>query len=155
MNKYLLIFLVLASTNASAALNKWVDVDGKVHYSDSPPPPDAKLLRTTPGTSNSKVDGGSAPSGEPPAAKTIVEREAEWKKAQQAKKEAEKKTAQQQADEEAKKNYCNGLQNNLRALREASRIVEYDAAGNRFYMDDKQRQQRVEKTQQDFSTHCQ
>ena len=39
MKKFLLILLMLASANAFAGLSKWVDADGKVHYSDQPPPP--------------------------------------------------------------------------------------------------------------------
>ena len=49
MSKFLLILLMLASTNTFAAISKWVDAQGQVHYSDQPPPPDAKAktLRST------------------------------------------------------------------------------------------------------------
>lgn len=154
MNRYLLIFLVLTSTNACAALNKWVDADGKVHYTDSPPPPDAKVLRTVPGAATSKVSSDSSTPGEPAPAKTIVEREAEWKKAQQAKKEAADKATKEQADAEAKNTYCDGLRQNLRGLQEGLRVVEFDAAGKRTFIDDRQRQERIAKTQQDISTRC-
>ena len=39
MGKFLLILLMLASTNTFAAISKWVDDQGQVHYSDQPPPP--------------------------------------------------------------------------------------------------------------------
>ena len=152
MYKYLLIFFMLASANAFAALNKWVDANGQVHYSDVPPPPNAnaKILRAP---SNVRADDSSASSG-PAATKTYAEREAELKKAQQAKKEAADKAAKAQAETEARKAYCATLQQNLRTLQEGIRTVEIDASGNRSVMDDEQRQQRIAKTQQDISANC-
>ncbi|MDH4215655.1 MAG: DUF4124 domain-containing protein [Gallionella sp.] len=158
MNKYLLIFLMLASANAYPALIKWVDAEGQVHYSDVPPPPNTntKILRTITKSADTQNENAttaaSAPA--PDAAKTIAERDAELKKAQQAKKEAAVKAAKAQADAEAKKAYCDGLQQNLRALQEGIRMVEVDASGNRSFVEDDQRQQRIAKTQKDISTNC-
>ncbi len=156
MNKYyLLISLLLATTNAFAALNKWVDAEGHVHYTDTPPPADAaKVLRTSPGMEGSKSTEESDASSAAPAAKSMAEREADLKKAQQAKKEAADKAAKQQADADAKKAYCDSLRQNLRTLQEGIRMVEVDAQGNRSYMEDDQRQQRIAKTQQDISANC-
>lgn len=156
MNKYLLIFLMLLSANAFSALNKWVDASGQVHYSDIPPPPDENTitLRITSTITGSRSTGDSNASSAPAAPKTIAEREAELKKEQQAKKEAANKAAKQQADSEAKKAYCTSLQQNLRALQDGIRMVEVDADGNRSFVEDEQRQQRIAKTQQDISTNC-
>ena len=38
MGKFLLILLMLASANSFAEVNKWIDDQGRVHYSDQPPP---------------------------------------------------------------------------------------------------------------------
>ena len=50
MKKYLFAFLILSATNADAGLNKWVDEQGKIHYSDQPPPvgAEASTLRNAP-----------------------------------------------------------------------------------------------------------
>lgn len=154
MKKYSLIFLVLASTSAFAALNKWVDADGQVHYSDSAPPPNAKKLHTTPGVMSPKSAEDSPASSAPAAPTSIAEREAELKKSQQAKKEAEDKAARQQADAEAKTAYCANLQQNLRTLQDGIRMMEVDAKGNRIVLEDEQRQQRIAKVQQDISANC-
>ncbi len=153
MNKYLLIFLMLFSANASSALIKWVDAEGRVHYSDGPPPPDAKtkVLRTI---AEPKPQGESAASGTPAAPKSMAEREADLKKAQQAKKEAADKAAKAQADADAKKSYCDSLRQNMRTLQEGMRTMEVDAQGNRSYLSDEERQQRIDKAQQDISTNC-
>ena len=42
MKRYLPICLLLLSFSAYGALTKWVDADGKVHYSDEPPPVNVK-----------------------------------------------------------------------------------------------------------------
>lgn len=156
MNKYyLLISLLLATANAFAALNKWVDAEGHVHYSDTPPPANAaKVLRTSPGMEGSKSTEESDASSAPAAPKSMAEREAELKKAQQGKKEAADKAAKQQADADAKKTYCDSLRQNLRTLQEGIRMVEVDAQGNRSYLEDEQRQQRIAKAQQDLSANC-
>lgn len=148
MRKILLILIILHSTNAFAVLNKWLDTDGKVHYSDQPPPANVKAqtLRTT-----SDV---AAPASAPAAPKTIAEREAELKKNQQAKKEAADKAAKELASMDAEKANCAAAQQNLRALQDGMRMVEIDAKGERSYLDDAQRQQRIEKIKQDVKTYC-
>ena len=156
MKKILLILLMLASTTAFAALSKWVDADGKVHYSDQPPPANvkAKILRVTSEVAAPVSASGVAAASAPAAPKTIAEREAELKKAQQAKKQAADKAAQEQARIDAEKANCAAAQQNLRALQEGMRMVEIDAKGERSYLDDEQRRQRIEKVQQDIKIYC-
>ena len=156
MKKFLLILLMLASTTAFAGLSKWVDADGKVHYSDQPPPANvkAKTLRVTSEAAAPVSASGVAAASAPAAPKTIAEREAELRKVQQAKKEAADKAAQEQGKIEAEKAYCDAAQQNLRVLQEGMRMVEIDAKGERFYLDDEQRRQRIEKVQQDIKIYC-
>ena len=156
MSKFLLILLMLASTNTFAAISKWVDAQGQVHYSDQPPPPEAKAetLRSASDTEGTAGTSGVNATSAPAAPKTIAEREAELKKAQQAKEAAADKAAQKQAATEAIKANCATAQQNLRTLQEGIRMVEVDANGERSYLDDNQRQQRIAKTQQDVSNYC-
>ena len=158
MNKYLLVLLFFVSSNAFPALIKWVDTDGRVHYSDVPPPPSAsaKILSST---TTKKADPQSADnaseadaSSEP---KSIVEREAELKKARQEKQEAADKAAKEQASKEAKKTYCNALQQNIKTLQQGVRMVEVDASGAQSFLEEDQRKQRIAKLQQDYTTNCQ
>ncbi|HEX5337265.1 MAG TPA: DUF4124 domain-containing protein [Gallionella sp.] len=152
MKKHLLLLLLLASAPAVAALSKWVDENGEVHYSDQPPV-NVKTLRsasTPPAIPASGVAAASAPA----AAKTYVEREAELKKAQKAKQEAADKAAQEQKQKDDKKANCAAAQQNLRTLQEGTRMVEVDANGERSYLDDTQREQRIAKAQQDIGNWC-
>lgn len=155
MKKFLLILLMLASTNTFAELSKWVDADGKVHYSDQPPPANvkAKTLRVTSDAAPMSASGVAAASA-PAAPKTIAEREAELKKAQQAKKDAADKAAKEQEKIEADKAHCDAAQQYLRTLQDGMRIAEIDAKGERSYLGDEQRRQRIEKAQQDVKAYC-
>lgn len=148
MKNYLLLLLMLSSGTAVAGLNKWVDEHGKVHYSDQPPPVNvqAKTLRSAP--------SATAAASAPAAAKTYAEREAELKKAQKAKQEAAALAAQEQAQKDENKARCAAAQQNLRNLQVGTRVVEFDANGERTYLDDEQRQQRIAKTQRDISDSC-
>jgi hypothetical protein len=150
MNKYLLFLLILTSTNAFAAISKWVDSNGQVHYSDQPPPSDAqpKTLRSDDNTQDTQNASSVA------APKTIAEREAELKKAQIAKKEAADKAAQKQAVTEAQQANCANAQQNLKSLQSGIRMVEIDAKGEPGYIDDTEREQRIAKAQNDINTYC-
>ena len=149
MSKFLLILLMLASTNTFAAISKWVDNQGQVHYSDRLPPPEAKseTLRSASGTQDSASSSADA-------TKTIAEREAELKKDKAEKQSAADKSAQKKATEDALKASCASAQENLRTLQSGVRLVEIDASGERSYIDDTQRQQRIGKAQKDMSNYC-
>ncbi len=156
MKKYLFILLILSSAQAVAGLSKWVDADGNVQYSDQPPPANvkAKTLRSTSDAPILTSASGVAASSAPPAAKTLAEREAELKKAQKAKKDAADKAAQEQALKEENQANCDAFKQNLRTLQEGMRIVEVNANGERSFVTDEQRQQRIAKAKQDISTFC-
>lgn len=150
MKRFLVVVtLSLLSASAHAGLVKWVDSDGKVHYSDAPPTPDA----TTQAVPNftGKDQGGSSPAYTP---KSYAEREAEMKKAKLSKDEAEQKKAQQKAQEEAKKSNCAAARENARVLQDSPRVVTYDANGERSFMDDETRAQRLSEAQKVISENC-
>lgn len=59
----LLLAVASASTCAFAQMYKWVDKDGKTHYTDSPPPQDAKTLAPPKGASAPATSAPSASRG--------------------------------------------------------------------------------------------
>jgi hypothetical protein len=150
MNKFLVILLILTCTNAYAAISKWVDSEGRVHYSDQPPPPDAhsKTLR-----SDSNIQDGVSASGVA-ATKSVAEREADLKKAQLANKDSSDKAAQKQAAAKAQQTSCDLAQQNLRSLQSGLRMVDINEKGEQSFIDDKQREERIAKAQKDIGTYC-
>lgn len=150
MNRYLLFLLILTCTNTFAAISRWVDSDGQVHYSDQIPPPDVqqKTLRSVDDTQASQDASSVA------APKTIAEREAELKKNEIAKKAAADKDAKNQAVAAAQKANCVNAQQNLSILQTGIRLMETDTNGQLGYIDDNQRAQRIAQAQNDISTNC-
>ena len=144
MKRYLPACLLLLSFSAYGALHKWVDADGKVHYSDTQPPNSVKEQTLKVQKSSSGV----------PATKTVAERDAEYKKAQKTKQETQQKSAQQQEATLAKKQNCESAQQNLKTLEAGGPMVTYDANGERAFLDDKARQQRIEEARKAVNSNC-
>ena len=83
-----LICLVLAPLTFAETW-KWVDSEGKTHYSDSPPPVDA--AREAVVKNPSGVEAAAAGAAEPAKKADLLEKLAEEKKKKQAEEEAKKK----------------------------------------------------------------
>jgi Domain of unknown function (DUF4124) len=152
MKYYLTIFLLMISFNSYADLHKWIDANGKVHYSDEEPPPDVKAetLHTAPepgiGTS------ASAPAAAP--VKSIYEQAAEINKERKAKELASQKAAKEQQEAAIKKNNCEQARNQLLTLQNSPRIATYDENGNRSIMDDSTRQKNIDEANAAISKYC-
>lgn len=144
-----IIALSLAAANAQAGLVKWVDAEGRVHYSDTAPPEasDSQTVRNM---------SGSGQSEEPAtfSSKTVAEREAEMKRARKEKEDAAEKQAKEEAQIETKKRNCQATRDNVRTLEESGRIVTYNASGERTFMDDETRAKRLEEARQAMKENC-
>jgi len=108
MKYSILVILMMFCHNAFAESYKWVDDNGRVHYSDQPPATGAnsKIIGSTSKTRGSAETGdatepGNAAetsgSGEP---KTTAEREAELKKKQKADKRGSRQGRQGSGQQE-------------------------------------------------------
>ena len=144
MKLCLTTILFSLSISAYGALNKWVDADGKVHYSDEPPPANVKAQTlATP----SAISGVAAQ-------KSVAEREADRKKSLKAKEEAEQKAAQQQENELAKQKNCEAAKANMRAYENSAPIATYNEKGERVIMDDSARQKNIEEGNKQINLYC-
>ena len=136
----------LFTMSAAAETYKWTDAEGKMHYSDQPPPANAKDLTTV---KPRKKTSRSAPPPEgdampadakpaPAAAKTAQELDAEFRQRQveTAEKEAAQKKIAQEA--ESKKKSCAQAQANVARLKEGGRIARANDKGETEYLDDAQ-----------------
>lgn len=145
----MIIFLLLTSVAAHAALNKWIDAEGKVHYSDTPPTDaKAKTLRSF----TSAED--NTPASEVSAPKSLAEKDVEWKKSQKAKEEAAQKAAVEQENATIKLKNCEIARTNLTVLENSSSIPTYDEKGERIMMDDSSRRKRTEEARKSVSSYC-
>lgn len=145
------VLLLGLAMPASAQLYKWLDPEGRVHYTDQPPPPDAKqdqklnIKKTQPGTV-------PAPSSEEkPASQSYQERELEFKKRKVEQEQSQAKATEQEKQEQ---DLCRSARQRLATFQEAGRVYSVDEKGERVYTDDAARQRYLDEAQQDIAKHC-
>jgi Domain of unknown function (DUF4124) len=155
---------------AGAETYKWTDADGKVIYSDQPPPanvknpttvtPRKKTSKSAPippdaaGQGDAKVEGKSTAKPAPAAAKTAQELDAEFKQRQVE--AAEKEAAQKKAarDAEDKNKNCEQAKANVALYKEGGRIARANAKGETEYLDDAQIAQELGRAQRLQDSWC-
>jgi len=163
MKRIILVIFVSFISNTYAGITKWVDENNQVHYSDQPPPGITSKkslvnsLVDTPTQTTNEIETGDTKkteeqlSSEP---KTIAEREIELKKTLKEKQEAADKSAKEQANQKNNLANCNNAKISLKGLQSGMRMMDIDMNGERFYLDDMQRQQRISDTQEDINRLC-
>lgn len=153
------IFLAVSTTGFGQQLYKWVDENGKVQYSDQPPPASAKQqkldLKVPPPAAQpaeAKSDEKSGKSETKAAGpKSLAEQELEFRKRRV---QEEEKAAKQAAEAKQNQQKCDQARSQLAANQQVGRLFSYDAKGERVYVDDQTRQANIEKAQQDINTYC-
>jgi hypothetical protein len=149
----------LIATPAAAQTYKWTDAEGKVHYSDQPPPANAKEQVTVKPRKQSAAAPTTAPAptekGAPAAkAKTYVEQEADFKKRQVEAAEREAAEKKKVAEAAEKKQNCEQARAQLRSLQAGGRVTRTNAQGEREYMSDAQIGQEIERSKKAVDSWC-
>jgi hypothetical protein len=144
---------------AAAQTYKWTDADGKVHYSDQPPPANAKEQATIkpPKPSASAPTAATVPTdkGAPAAkAKTYVEQEADFKKRQVEAAEREAAERKKAAEAEQNKQNCEQARLQLKSLQSGGRQTRTNAQGEREYLNDAQIAQDIERAKKLVDNWC-
>jgi hypothetical protein len=141
MRRLLTLALLLAALPAQAVLYKWVDQNGKVHYSDQPPPDSAKqsnVMNVPRPATSAPAPAGETANTAPKGPKSAAEQEMEFRKRRLEAAEAE---AKQQKDAQAadeKKRNCSQATNRVTALEAGGRISKYGPNGETIYLSDDQ-----------------
>jgi hypothetical protein len=135
----------VAAAPASGALYKWTDANGRVVYSDQPPPGDMKV----------DVIAGPPPPSNPNAAKDLANKEVESKKQQQEAAANSKKALQQRADAEKRVDACKSARAEISRLA-ADQIILYSVneKGETIVMNDADRRRRRETLETFIRTNC-
>ena len=127
--------LLLFTAGASAAVYKWVDEQGTVHFGDRPPHYQAKPLKVRPASLPSSTGAAAA---EPPAGDQA--------------KEVSGETEEQKNPERSE--YCRRAQEDLKRYEAADRLAREDAEGNQVILDDAQREELLESLRQRIQKWC-
>jgi len=164
-------FLALSAT-AQAQAYKWKDANGRIVYSDQPPPrgtPAANILKapkgfaapsatepptgaaTTANTASAKPAAAATPAAAPKAPMTIAEREADFRKRQAESQKKAQEEEKKASDESQRQAQCNSLRQNLATLESGQRIARTDSNGERIFIDDAERARDIQKARQDLA----
>lgn len=148
------LMLTIGMSAHAGKIYKWVDDNGRTHYSQTPPPKKAKQSKTmkvrTYRGSSSAPSRAELPSddGAVPAKSSKGKKEtAQTKKV----KELEKTLAKKQAEQ--KKQRCDGLRENIANLSEGGKIYE-TRNGKREYLDNSQMAERLMQARADYAADC-
>jgi hypothetical protein len=141
----LAIAAFLAATAVNAQIYQWKDESGKTIISDKPPVGNTHQQR--------KIE--SAPSASSPSnQKTLADRELEFRKRQKESQESAEKAKKEQAASADKKENCDTARRQLQTLESGERISLRDDKGERYFMEDAQREQEIAKARQNLQSHC-
>lgn len=150
----LLLLSLAVPLMAHGEMYKWIDKDGRVQYSDQPPPANARQqkkidIKTAPPAPVAPSKEQAEQKTEEP--KTAAEQDLEFKK---RKLKEEEEEAKQAAEAKQRQENCNTAKGRLKGLEEVARIFTYDAKGERVYADDASREKMLQEAQQDVSKWC-
>jgi hypothetical protein len=119
--------LLIAAGDSAAALYKWTDANGRVVYSDQPPPGNVKV----------ETLQGPPPPANPNAAKELANKEMEYKQRQLAGIEASKKAEKDRVAAKDLAENCSQVKGSLQQLgSDQLALWRLNEKGERVIMDD-------------------
>jgi hypothetical protein len=133
----MLVFTALAS----AQMYRWVDKDGRVHYTATPPPAGVKartlqapVAPPPPVSDDAAKDAGAKDARKGPL--TPAEQEQEFRKRRLEAQKAAEKEALAAKEAETKRENCTRAREALATFESGQRISRANAQGERYYLDD-------------------
>lgn len=148
----ILLVLVLGGFSLaaqSAQVFKWVDADGKVHYSDQPvagkAEPSKMIIDDRP--LSGAEDAASA-------SQKLSEKDAEFRKRKEKEAADKAKSDKAEAAASEKRQNCERARNALRQVQAGGRLAHINARGERELMDDAARAQAVSDAQKSVDSWC-
>jgi hypothetical protein len=147
--------ILLATATVTAQVFKWIDKDGKVHFSDTPPPADAVKGEAKKITISPPSSGGAS---NVPAPKAVAERAKDSAKADEKRKTeaAEKAKREEETERVAKQNEerCREAKRYLSSLETGQPLVRNNDAGERTLMSDAERATEIARAKTATSESC-
>jgi hypothetical protein len=161
MTRIMILAVMLAfAATASAQMYRWVDKDGRVHYTATPPPPGVKartLGAPSAPASASAPDDAAKDAGAEDARKgplTPAEQEQAFRKRQLEAQKAREQEALAAKEAEAKQENCARAKGALATIESGQRISRTNAQGERYYLDDEARAREAEAARRAVQEWC-
>ena len=130
--------------SAHAQIYQWKDESGKTVISDKPP---------VGAVQQQKNYGANKPSSSP-AQKSLADREMEFKKRQKESQEIAEKSRKEETSTAEKQENCNNARKQLQLLESGERVALRDDKGERYFLDDAQREQEIAKARKYIDSSC-
>lgn len=145
---------------ASAQMYKWVDSNGKVQYSDKPPPSNIKTERlraparaaSTPAAGEAK--GGTQKDAAKTGPKTAAEQEQAFRKRQAEEAKAQEEQARKETEARDRAENCRRAKAALANLELGGRQTRIDEKGERVFLTDQQIAQATAQARQETAAAC-
>ena len=122
---------------AGAVLYKWVDANGRVSYSDQPPPANVKAEIV----SGAPVASASAPD----AVRDMASQEMDLKKREKQRAGDQKKAEKARADAVAQEQACSEMRGRIRLYESDQNIARLNEKGETVYLDETMKNQERER----------
>jgi Domain of unknown function (DUF4124) len=148
LNKKLITVVLTAMFSLSfqlslqAAVYKWEDESGQIHYSDQPNKPDAEKFSVRKNTTTS------------PRPVNTGEKNTEDTTEKEAKKPAEPELVEVDFSKKEKRQFCNEAKNDIAAISSSGRMREINKKGEYVYLSEEQRQQRLSAARKKQREYC-
>ncbi|MEI7613443.1 MAG: DUF4124 domain-containing protein [Betaproteobacteria bacterium] len=148
MKRFVLyVAILLTSTAASAQIYQWKDENGKTIISDKPPVGHSRIQR--------KADAEAPAAATTAPQKSLADRELEFRKRQKDSQEKEEKAKKDENLAAQKQENCANLSRQLRSLESGERIALRNDQGERYFLEDAQREQEIAKARENYQSMCQ
>ena len=136
---------LLATTAVSAQIYQWKDENGKTIISDKAPVGNVRQQK--------KIEP-EAPATSTSPQKTAADKDLEFRKRQKEAQESSEKATKEKMASSDKKENCDNARRHQQVLESGERIALRDDKGERYFMDDKQREQEIAKTREVVQSSC-
>lgn len=175
----LLVAILMFALPAAAEVYQWRDAQGRVIFSDTPPPDgpapvikgparkpaQAPVDEESPATSTpantDKTRVAPAAAGKPEAEKadgttpkTIAEKELGFRQRRAAAAEAEAKAEKERQQTAERARNCEQARNQITGLASGQRVARYNSDGQREVLDDGMRNAEIERAQKYIDANC-
>ena len=141
----LLAAAIFLAPSVGAQIYQWKDESGKTVISDKPPVGQVPKQKTV--TSGTQAQNN-------PAQKSLADRELDFRKRQKPAQESSEKTQKDESSATEKREICDSARRQLQALESGERIALRDDKGERYYMEDSQREQETTKMRNTIEANC-
>lgn len=146
---FIALAILLATATVAAQVYKWVDKDGKVQYSDTPPPASATKAEAK------RIDAAPAVTSTSAApVKSLQDRTKDYDKRKADDAEKAKKIDVAKQNTEINASNCSNARSVLRELETGRPVTRTTESGTREFMDDDARQAEMAKARKSVADFC-